>query len=70
MSNSIIDEVRAARAAIAADHGYDRAKILEWARAEQKARNRDARRTDRVAESGGSQGSMLVSNSAKSETSS
>lgn len=42
MSNSIIDEVRAARASIAAEHGYDRAKILKWARAEQaaiKARN-------------------------------
>lgn len=37
MTNPIIDEVRAARAAIAAEHGYDRAKILQWARAEQAA---------------------------------
>lgn len=35
MNNSIIDEVRAARASLAAEHGYDRAKILAWARAEQ-----------------------------------
>jgi hypothetical protein len=37
MNNPIIDEVRAARAAIAAEHGYDREKILAWARAEQAA---------------------------------
>ncbi len=37
MNNSIIDEVRAARAALAEEHGYDRAKILEWARREQAA---------------------------------
>jgi hypothetical protein len=35
MNNSIIDDVRAARASLAAEHGYDRAKILAWARAEQ-----------------------------------
>ncbi len=37
MTNPIIEEVRAARASIAAEHGYDRAKILAWARAEQAA---------------------------------
>lgn len=37
MKNPIIDEVRAARAAIAAEHGYDREKILAWARSEQAA---------------------------------
>ncbi len=37
MTNSIIEEVRAARASIAAEHGYDRARILAWARAEQAA---------------------------------
>jgi hypothetical protein len=37
MNNPIIDEVRAARASIAAAHGYDREKILAWARAEQAA---------------------------------
>lgn len=35
MNNSIIDEVRAARVALAEEHGYDREKILEWARGEQ-----------------------------------
>lgn len=33
MKNEIIDEVREARAALAAEHGYDRQKIYEWARA-------------------------------------
>ncbi len=37
MTNPIIEEVRAARAAISAEHGYDRTKILAWARAEQAA---------------------------------
>ncbi len=37
MNNPIIDEVRAARASIAAEHGYDHGKILAWARAEQAA---------------------------------
>ena len=37
MTNPIIEEVRAARASIAAEHGYDRTKILAWARAEQPA---------------------------------
>jgi hypothetical protein len=35
MTNPIIEEVRAARASIAAEHGYDRTKIIAWARAEQ-----------------------------------
>ncbi len=35
MKNSIIDDVRAARAALAEEHGYDREKILEWARRQQ-----------------------------------
>lgn len=33
MKNEIIEEVREARAALAAEHGYDRQKIYEWARA-------------------------------------
>jgi len=33
MKNEIIDEVRAARAALAAEHGFDRQRIFEWARA-------------------------------------
>jgi hypothetical protein len=37
MTNPIIEEVRAARASIAAAHGYDRVKILAWARSEQAA---------------------------------
>jgi len=39
MNNPIIDEVRAARASIAAEHGYDRERILAWARTEQAAIN-------------------------------
>jgi len=35
MNNSIIKEVREARAALAKEHGYDRQKILEWAREKQ-----------------------------------
>lgn len=35
MNNPIIDEVRAARAALAKEHGYDRGRILEWARMRQ-----------------------------------
>jgi hypothetical protein len=31
MSNSIIDEVRAARAVLAEEHKFDREKILDWA---------------------------------------
>ena len=37
MNNPIIDEVRAARAALAEEHGYDREKILKWARRKQAA---------------------------------
>ncbi len=33
MKNEILEEVRAARAALAAEHGYDRQRIFEWARA-------------------------------------
>jgi hypothetical protein len=33
MKNEIIGEVRKARAALAAEHGYDRQRIYEWARA-------------------------------------
>jgi hypothetical protein len=33
MKNEILEEVREARAALAAEHGYDRHKIYEWARA-------------------------------------
>lgn len=31
MKNEIIEEVREARAALAAEHGYDRQRIYEWA---------------------------------------
>ena len=33
MKNEIIEEVREARAALSAEHGYDRQRIYEWARA-------------------------------------
>lgn len=32
MKNQIIEEVREARAALAAEHGYDRQRIYEWAK--------------------------------------
>jgi hypothetical protein len=32
MTNPIIEEVRAARAALAAEHGHDIQRITEWAR--------------------------------------
>ena len=38
MKNELIDEVRAARAALAAEHKYDRMKIYEWAKAAHAAR--------------------------------
>lgn len=50
MNNPIIDEVRAARAAIAAEHGYDRAKILAWARAQQAIREQNG--TEQMPEGG------------------
>ena len=40
MKNEIIEEVREARAALAAEHGYDRQRIYEWARATTAARKR------------------------------
>lgn len=38
MNNPIIDEIREARAALAAEHGYDLARINEWARQQTLAR--------------------------------
>ena len=38
MTNELIDEVREARAALAAEHGYDRQRIYEWAKAAHAAR--------------------------------
>jgi len=38
MTNHIIQEVREARAALAAEHGYDHRKIFAWAKAEHAAR--------------------------------
>ena len=43
MKNEIIKEVREARAALAAEHGYDRQRIYEWARATTEA-HQQARR--------------------------
>ena len=37
MKNEIIEEVREARSALAAEHGYDRQRIYEWARATTEA---------------------------------
>jgi hypothetical protein len=38
MNNELIDEVRTARAALAAEHEYDRMKIFEWVKAAHAAR--------------------------------
>jgi hypothetical protein len=43
MTNSIIDEVRQARAEIAAEHGYDIQRIYEWAREAHAARQKSLR---------------------------
>jgi hypothetical protein len=40
MKNPIIEEVRAAREALAAEHGYDRHRILEWARKQHASRQK------------------------------
>ena len=40
MTNPIIAEVREARAALAAEHGYDRQRIYEWARKAHAARQK------------------------------
>lgn len=45
MTNTLIDEVRKARAALAEEHGYDRQKIYEWARKAHKARKQTKQRT-------------------------
>jgi len=38
MNNPIIDEIREARAALAAEHGYDLSRINAWARQQTIAR--------------------------------
>ncbi len=38
MNNPIIQEIREARAALAAEHGYDLVRINEWARQQTLAR--------------------------------
>lgn len=45
MKNEIIEEVREARAALAAEHGYDRQRIYEWARATTAAHKQAQRGT-------------------------
>ena len=41
--NPIIEEVRAARAALAAEHGYDIKRINEWARQQTEAMKKASR---------------------------
>jgi len=61
MNNPIIDEIREARAALAAEHGYDLVRINEWARQQSAARqpnhqtkaNKALLATDGAAESSG-----------------
>ena len=38
MKNELLEQVREARAALAAEHGYDSQRIYEWARAAHAAR--------------------------------
>ena len=38
MKNELLEQVREARAALAAEHGYDPQRIYEWARAAHAAR--------------------------------
>jgi hypothetical protein len=45
MKNEIIEEVREARAALSAEHGYDRQRIYEWARATTAAHKQAQRGT-------------------------
>lgn len=40
MKNPIIEEVRKARAALAAEHGYDLQRIHEWAKAAHELRRK------------------------------
>jgi hypothetical protein len=40
MKNPIIEEVREAREALAAEHGYDRHRILEWAKKQHASRQK------------------------------
>ena len=44
MKNPIIEEVREAQAALAAEHGYDLQRIHEWAKAAQEAREKARRK--------------------------
>lgn len=38
MKNELLEQVREARAALAAEHGYDPQRLYEWARAAHTAR--------------------------------
>jgi hypothetical protein len=49
MNNPIIDEIREARAALAAEHGYDLARINDWARQQTLARQLQNRRRENKA---------------------
>lgn len=43
MTNTIIEEVREARAALAAEHGHDLQRIHQWAKAAHEALNKARR---------------------------
>lgn len=58
MTNELLEEVREARAALAAEHGYDHQRIYEWAKAAHAARQQALRHeaphsADEVTENGG-----------------
>jgi len=45
MNNPIIDEIRQARAALAAEHGYDLVRINAWAREQTEAHRKQGFKT-------------------------
>ena len=63
MTNPLIEEVRAARASLAAEHGYDIHRITEWARQRTealKAATRQPRANKALETTGGASKSPVV----------
>jgi len=50
MNNPIIEEIREARAALAAEHGYDLIRINDWARQQTLARQTQNKREENKSE--------------------
>jgi len=56
MNNPIIQEIREARAALTAEHGYDLSRINEWARQQTLARQKEKEAKTRMARKPSDQG--------------